>query len=228
MNTFLLGGSGLLFFIGKFSEQRGKVCTCIDFAESRRKSPSRGLGKPLPRFSLFIKETFFIQQRKMEITLEAIISLVGLLLGGGGGAFFTWRYMRRKAKAEAEQAETEAQKEKQDYYQQLLEDLKTDREDRKAQNDELRAERDHYKQERNELRDRLDQIDEQVRKMRNEYSKEKAEQDRKIAQLGRRVELMRPFMCADLKCKKRQLVTTLESAAAEKVEPDEIEPYNGD
>ena len=48
----------------------------------------------------------------MEITLEAIISLIGLFVGGGGGAFFTWRYMRRKAKAEAIQAEIEAAKEK--------------------------------------------------------------------------------------------------------------------
>ena len=33
------------------------------------------------------------------------------------------------------------------------------------------------------------------------------EMDRKIAQLGRKVEAMRPFLCGDLKCKKRQLVT---------------------
>ena len=54
----------------------------------------------------------------MEITLDAIISLVGLFVGGGGGAFFTWRYMRRKAKAEAVQAEVDAAKDKQEYYRQ--------------------------------------------------------------------------------------------------------------
>jgi hypothetical protein len=52
--------------------------------------------------------------RNMEITLEAIISFIGLFIGGGGGAFFTWRYMRRKAKAEAVQAETEAKEKEQD------------------------------------------------------------------------------------------------------------------
>ena len=67
----------------------------------------------------------------MEITLDAIISLAGILLGGGGGAFFTWRFMRRKAKAEAETAEVDAAKELQDMYQQMLADAKTDREDRK-------------------------------------------------------------------------------------------------
>ena len=37
----------------------------------------------------------------MEITIDTVISLLGLFIGGGGGAFFTWRWMRRKAKAEA-------------------------------------------------------------------------------------------------------------------------------
>ena len=37
----------------------------------------------------------------MEITLDTLINLLGLLLGGGCGAFFTWRWQRRKAAAEA-------------------------------------------------------------------------------------------------------------------------------
>ena len=36
----------------------------------------------------------------MEITLEAIISFIGLFVGGGAGAFFTWRWQKKKAKAE--------------------------------------------------------------------------------------------------------------------------------
>ena len=136
----------------------------------------------------------------MEITLEAIISLVGLFIGGGGGAFFTWRFMRRKAKAEAVQAEVDAEKDKQDYYQQLLEDYK-------AHHEELRSEREHFKMERNELRDKLEKMDEEVRSMKRLWTDKEIETDRKIAQLGRKVEAMRPFMCGDLKCKKRQLVT---------------------
>ena len=91
----------------------------------------------------------------MEITLEAIISLLGLFVGGGGGAFFTWRFLRRKAKAEAVTAEIDATKDMQDMYQQMLEDAKKDREDRREQVEELRADRDHYKAERNELRERM-------------------------------------------------------------------------
>ena len=45
----------------------------------------------------------------MEITLESIISLVGLLLGGTGiGGFFFWKQKKRKELAEARLAEAEA------------------------------------------------------------------------------------------------------------------------
>ena len=144
----------------------------------------------------------------MEITLEAIISFVGLFVGGGGGAFFTWRYMRRKAKAEAVQAETEAKEKEQDYYQQLLEDYK-------QHHEELRSEREHYKNERNELRDKVEKMDEEVRSMKRLWTDKEIETDRKIAQLGRRVEAMRPFLCGDLKCKKRQLVQVLDKEKSE-------------
>ena len=77
----------------------------------------------------------------MEITLDTIISIIGLLLGGGCGAFFTWRWQRKKAKAEAE-------KEEQGYYQQMMKDLAADR--------------DYYKQERNDLRTTIKSYDERI------------------------------------------------------------------
>ena len=77
----------------------------------------------------------------MEITLDTIISIIGLLLGGGCGAFFTWRWQRKKAKAEAE-------KEEQGYYQQMMKDIAADR--------------DYYKQERNTLRDTIKSYDERI------------------------------------------------------------------
>jgi len=129
----------------------------------------------------------------MEITLEAIISFIGLFVGGGAGAFFTWRYQSKKAKAEAESAEVDAAKELQDMYQQMLADAKTDREDRKAQIEELRHERDHYKQDRNELRERLDETDAKIRDLQRE-----------VARNGRQIEMMRPLICTDLSCKLRK------------------------
>lgn len=77
----------------------------------------------------------------MEITIDTLISILGLFIGGGGGAFFMWRWQRRKAKAEAE-------KEEQGYYQQMMADLAKDR--------------DYYKQERDEYRRTIKSYDERI------------------------------------------------------------------
>lgn len=77
----------------------------------------------------------------MEITIDTLISILGLFLGGGAGAFFTWRWQRKKAKAEAE-------KEEQGYYQQMMKDIAQDR--------------DYYKQERDEYRKTIKSYDERI------------------------------------------------------------------
>lgn len=146
----------------------------------------------------------------MEITLDAIISLLGLFVGGGGGAFFTWRYLRRKAKAEAVTAEIDATKDMQDMYQQMLEDAKRDREDRREQVEELRADRDHYKQERNELRNKMEQLTRSFMDWRIEADNDRRKMKMDIAKLGRKVETMVPFMCGNLMCKDRQRVVLSE------------------
>lgn len=151
----------------------------------------------------------------MEISLEAIISLLGLFVGGGGGAFFTWRYMRRKAKAEADSAEVDTVKNMQEAYDKMFEQVNHYIEDAAGKMNDIRSDRDRYKKERDELRDRFCRLEDSLRNMRNEYQAEKAETDRKIAQLGRRVEAMRPFLCGDMLCKKRQRVAALEDEVVE-------------
>ena len=146
----------------------------------------------------------------MEITLDAIISLIGLFVGGGAGAFFTWKYQRKKAKAEAVTAEVDAAKDMQDMYQQMLEDAKRDREDRREQVEELRADRDHYKQERNELREKMEQLTRSFMDWRLEADTDRSKMKMDIAKLGRKVETMVPFMCGNLACKERQRVVLSE------------------
>ena len=146
----------------------------------------------------------------MEITLEAIISFLGLFIGGGGGAFFTWHYLRRKAKAEAVTAEIDATKDMQDLYQQMLSDTKEEREDRKKQIEELRSERDHYKDERNELRDKMEQLTRSFMDWRIEADNDRSKMKMDIAKLSRKVETMVPFMCGNLQCKDRQRVVLSE------------------
>lgn len=135
--------------------------------------------------------------------MEAIISIVGLLAGGTGiGGFFVWKYTKRKAQAEAKQAEAEAAKaeaeaatEKQNYYQQIIDDVAKDR--------------DYYKQERDEYRMTIKRYDERINHL-----------ERAVARNGRMVEAMRPFLCGDMKCQRRILVAKLEGVAVEQ-EPEE-------
>ena len=151
----------------------------------------------------------------MEITIDTLISLAGLFIGGGGGAFFTWRWMRRKAKAEAQTEEVNMAKEVQDTYQQMLKDKDVEVQDKNRIIKELREDRDHYRQMVSEMVKRQDKTDETVRDLQMQ-----------VARNGRMVEMMRPFQCYDLKCKKRMRVPTSECEAVELPTPKDIEPYN--
>ncbi len=143
----------------------------------------------------------------MELTLEAIISIVGLLAGGTGiGGFFVWKYTKRKAQAEAKQAEAEAAKaeseaatDKLDYYQKIIDGVANDR--------------DYYKRERDEYRMTIKRYDERINHL-----------ERAVARNGRMVEAMRPFMCGDLKCPNRIRVAKLEGVEVEQEPEQEQEP----
>lgn len=156
----------------------------------------------------------------MEITLEAIISLIGLFVGGGGGAFFTWRYMRRRAKAEAVQAEIDAAKDKQEYYRNIIDDVAKDR--------------DYYKGERDEIREQMNKFSRTVMDWKRDTDLTIEDLRRQVARNGRQLEAIRPFMCGDLACKMRQRVTISESGEvktkrpAPKKQHTEIEPVESE
>lgn len=160
----------------------------------------------------------------MEITLDAIISIITLFLGGGGGAFFTWRYMRRKARAEAEEAEATAKSAEidmaqkvQDTYQQILEDKQKEVDDNHRLIDELRQDRDHYKKDRDELRNELEKLARQFLEFKMDNEKNVLEMRRDIARNGRMVECMRPFLCGiAAECQNRVPVTISPAGDVEK------------
>lgn len=131
--------------------------------------------------------------------MDSIIGILGLFIGGGGGAFFTWRWQRKKAKAEAKTAEADAAKELQDVYQQLINDIKTDREEQKAYIGELKEDRAHLRRDRDDLRKRQDELEESVRNLQRE-----------VARNSRMVEFMRPLLCGREGCLLREHVTISE------------------
>jgi len=147
----------------------------------------------------------------MEITLDAIISLIGLFVGGGAGAFFTWRYQRRKARAEANRAEVDAAKELQGMYQTMLSDANEYLKDARDKVDGLRQERDHYKQERNEMHDQIGKLEAEIAQMKKDQLARDIDTDRKIAKLVRKVESMIHLLCGDMSCKMRQRVVLNET-----------------
>lgn len=163
--------------------------------------------------------------------LTNIPDWLSLLFGGSLISVITWRFARQKAAAEAKeaeakakQAEAEAEKakaealmEKQNYYQQMVEDVTKDR--------------DYYKQDRDEQRDKLDKLSRSVIEWKRETDQTIDDLRRQVARNGRQMEAMRPFMCADLKCKKRQLVARLEDVAVKggsEAAQQDIDPVESD
>jgi hypothetical protein len=153
----------------------------------------------------------------MEVSIDTLIALLGLFIGGGGGAFFTWRWQRKKAKAEAKTAEADAAKELQDVYQQLINDVKTDREEQKTYIGELKEDRAHLRRDRDDLRKRQDELEESIRNLQRE-----------VARNTRIVDFMRPLLCGREGCAIRVPVTVSDVGVVkpEAEEPKDIEPLN--
>jgi len=138
----------------------------------------------------------------MEITFDSIIGILGILLGGGAGGFFTWRWQRARAKAEAKEKEAEAKSAEvdmaqkvQDTYQQMLEDKQKEVDDNHRLISELREDRDHYKKDRNELRNQLDKLMKDFYDFKRETEDERQKMKSDIARNTRIAESSRPFMC---------------------------------
>ena len=167
----------------------------------------------------------------MEITLETIISFIGILTGGGVGSFFTWRYFKRKAKADAESAEAEAEQKEaeaekarieanrqfQEMYKTMFNDIKENYDEKQSIIDELRHDRDHYKSDAQEYHDQIEKLTKQFLDYKLENERNMIEMKRDIARNGRMVEAMRPFMCGLAKeCKKFVPVTISATGELEK------------
>jgi peptidoglycan hydrolase CwlO-like protein len=145
--------------------------------------------------------------------IETAITLFVSVLTALGG-FEAIKYLlnrkaeKKKTEAEAESAGTAATKEVQDVYQQLIADVRSDREEQRAYITELTESRKHLREECEELRQRIDDTEKIVRDLQKE-----------VARNARMVENLRPFICGVLGCKKRQPVAISDEEVAEDIEP---------
>ena len=107
-------------------------------------------------------------------------------------------------------------------YQQLITDIKTDREEQKQYIGELKEDRRHLRQDRDNLRKRQDELEEQVRVLQRE-----------VARNGRQLECLRPWMCGREGCALRVPVVISPTGEIEQTirpqnKKNDIDPYNGD
>lgn len=190
-----------------------------------------------------------------QLSLEAIISIVTLIFGGGGiGALITWRYQKKKAKAEAKQAEAEAEKAKfeamqanamlikeiQASYQQMTNDLKANLDTQQEYNDEqkqyiqeLKEDRQHLRQERDEQRLQIERLTRTMNEWKNDSDKRIRDLQAQVARNGRQIECMRPLLCGREGCAIRIPVTISESGEIDKTirpqqQKNDIDPIDSD
>ena len=139
----------------------------------------------------------------MDMEIYNIINtLVTVFLGGGW--FLHWRASRRKANGEAKQTEAQANKEAQEYYNTTLADVNRTL-------NEVRAERDHYKDEINELRKENHQMRTKYIEIEEKMTKMDLNYKRDISRLGRRIDVLSPFLCGVAGCMHRKKVSLMEN-----------------
>ena len=139
----------------------------------------------------------------MDMEIYNIINtLVTVFLGGGW--FLHWRASRRKANGEAKQTEAQANKEAQEYYNTTLADVNRTL-------NEVRAERDHYKDERNELRKENHEMRTKYIEIEEKMTKIDLNYKRDISRLGRRIDVLSPFLCGVAGCMHRKKVSLMEN-----------------
>jgi predicted nuclease with TOPRIM domain len=156
----------------------------------------------------------------MDMEIYNIINtLVTVFLGGGW--FLHWRASRRKANGEAKQTEAQANKEAQEYYNTTLADVNRTL-------NEVRAERDHYKDERNELRKENHEMRTKYIEIEDKMTKMDINYKRDISRLGRRIDVLSPFLCGVAGCMHRKKVSLMENIDDNSFDStqDDNEPQN--
>lgn len=126
-----------------------------------------------------------------------ILEIIGCITGGGGLVGFivgsaTVRYERMKSRGEARSAENEATRAVQDVYQEMVEDVKKDREEQKAYIAELKEDRIHLRKDRDEQRAENEKLRENYNKLLDEVQSVKTE----LVVQNRKIEATTPFLCS--------------------------------
>ena len=179
----------------------------------------------------------------MEITLEAIISLITLFVGGTGvGGFLFMKQKKRKEQAEARLAEAEAKlkeaeaknaevdnvKSMQEAYEKMFEQVNAYLEDATKKVEGYRKEKDYYKSALEEQREEMKKLTKQVYEIQVDGARTRGELQMSINQLRAQMRNVAPLTCGVLQCKLRQPVIISEDGEVDvkPTSPHDIEPSN--
>lgn len=167
----------------------------------------------------------------MDMEIYSIISTIVIAILGGGW-FTHYRAHKRqemaKAKQEeasAKQSEADAFKSMQDAYQQMHEDVLNRLKEVCDERDNYKDERDEERRANKEMRDKYLELEDRMTKMDIQYKKD-------ISRLGRRIDVLSPFLCAVVGCMHRKKVTLTDDiddnsfATDEERKQNDIEPNN--
>ena len=158
--------------------------------------------------------------------MEFILSIATLVLGTGW--LFTYRAHKRQENAKADQEEATANQGKADAFKSMQDAYQQMHEDVLNRLKEVCDERDHYKDERDEerkanleLRKKYTELDERMTKLDLQYKRD-------ISRLGRRIDVLSPFLCGVAGCMHRKKVSLMENiddnSFATCDENDNVEP----
>ena len=141
--------------------------------------------------------------------MEFVLSVATLVLGTGW--LFTYRAHKRQENAKAEQEEATAKqgeadafKSMQDAYQQMHEDVLN-------RLKEVCDERDHYKDERDEERRANMELQKKYKELDERMTNLDLQYKRDISRLGRRIDVLSPFLCGVAGCMHRKKVSLMEN-----------------
>lgn len=167
----------------------------------------------------------------MNTEIYSIISsIVVVLLGGGWFTHYRAHKRQENAKATQEEAnakqiEADAFKSMQDAYQQMHEDVLN-------RLKEVCDERDHYRDERDEERKANEETRRMYKELEGRMSQMELQYKRDISRLGRRVDVLSPFLCGTAGCMRRTKVSLMEniddSSYATEDEREQLKVSNDD
>jgi hypothetical protein len=137
--------------------------------------------------------------------MEFVLGILTLILGTGW--LFTYRAHKRQEDAKAKQEEATAKQEEADAFKSMQDAYQQMHKDVLERLKEVCDERDHYKDERDEERKANKEMREKYVELENRMTQMDLQYRKDISRLGRRIDVLSPFLCAVVGCMHRKKVT---------------------